>query len=135
MNKIGKIAAELGLDLGSLTISECVMVAEKAGVSIGEVILTEAEQKSGLSRQEVEKKVLDSFSHNLSAVEAGCTTGSSFLMGKIGQQMTSGNLPKIFEDRCSKNHWPTHWPHRSATIPWGSSPARERVTPALIPGW
>ncbi len=98
MNKIGKIAAELGLDLGSLTISECVLVAEKAGVSIGEVILTEAEQKSGLSRQEVEKKVLDSFSHNLSAVEAGCTTGSSFLMGKIGQQMTSGNLPKIFED-------------------------------------
>lgn len=99
MSRIGDIARGHGLSLGSMTVSECVLVAEEALLSVGEVILLEAEETFKLSRQEVENRLIDNFSYNLRAAEVGCTTGSSFLMGKIGRQLSGEGLPKIFEER------------------------------------
>ena len=98
MEKIYKALAEKNLLPGRLTIGDCIGVAKTVGVSVGEVVIAEAMEVGKMTRQEVLSAVMASFSHNLYAIEIGTTTGSSFLMGNAGRELTQGAAPQIVED-------------------------------------
>ena len=98
MEKIYKELKEKNLLPGQLTIGDCIGVAKAVGTSVGEVIIAEAMEVGKMTRQEVLSAVMASFSHNLYAIEIGTTTGSSFLMGNAGRELTQGAAPQIVED-------------------------------------
>ena len=98
MEKIYQAIKEKGLQIGQLTVGDCIGVAKAAGVRVSDVIIAEAMEVGKMTRQEVLSAVMASFSHNLYAVEIGTTTGSSFLMGSAGRELTQGASPQIVED-------------------------------------
>ena len=97
MEKIYKELKEKNLLPGQLTIGDCIGVAKTVGTSVGEVIIAEAMEVGKMTRQEVLSAVMASFSHNLYAIEIGTTTGSSFLMGNAGRELTQGAAPQMVE--------------------------------------
>lgn len=98
MENIYKIFAEMNLQPGRLTVGDCITVAKKAEIKVSEVVIAEAMEVGKMTRQEVLSAVMASFSHNLYAVEIGTTTGSSFLMGSAGRELTQEAAPQIVED-------------------------------------
>lgn len=95
---IAEIAAQREYNYGRMTIGECVAVAAEAKVSVGEVIITEACDVTGRSREEIAASMDKAFAHNLRAAEIGAKEGSSFLLGAIGQDLTKEGGPVIVED-------------------------------------
>lgn len=98
MERITNIVEQKGLQFGQLTISECINIALEAETSVGEVIIAEAMAVNKMTKEEVQSAVISSFSHNLYAVEIGVTNGSSFIMGKVGQELTGDNAPVLVEE-------------------------------------
>lgn len=98
MNEISKLFAEKKLKPGQLTIGDCINVAREANVRVSDVVIAEAMEANQMTRQEVLSAVLSTFSHNLYAIEIGCTTGSSFLMGSAGKELTHEGAEPIVED-------------------------------------
>jgi len=80
-----------------LTIGETIDIAEKNGVRVIDVILTEAEIQTNSPKDEILKKAFAEFEHNMKAVDIGLTTGRSLLFGTIGAQLNSKKV-KLFED-------------------------------------
>lgn len=98
METINKIIAQKGLQPGQLTVGDCIGVAREAGVKVSDVVIAEAMEVGKMTRQEVLSAVMASFSHNLYAIEIGTTTGSSFLMGSAGRELTQEAAPPIVDD-------------------------------------
>lgn len=95
---IREIAQELSFDYGHMTLGECICVAEKSGLQVGEVILTEAQDTTGKERQEVIQCMEDAFAHNLRAAKIGTDEGASFLLGTVGQDLTGSQAVSIAGD-------------------------------------
>jgi L-serine dehydratase len=98
LEKIYQIIANHGWTSGELTIGDCVEIAEEAQVQVSDVVIAEAMAMSNMTQSEVYSAVLASFSHNLYAVEVGTTTGSSFLMGTTGRELTQKAAPQLVAD-------------------------------------
>lgn len=96
---IKEIAKNAGYNYGHMTIGECIQIARETGMSVGSVIIQEAMEFTGVSKDTVADSMEDSFVHNLKAVEIGVTTGSSFLLGKVGQDLNGGVIgAKVVDD-------------------------------------
>lgn len=95
---IAEIVSQRGYCYGHMTIGECIQTAAEAGVSVGEVIITEACDATGRTREEIAASMEEAFDHNLRAAEIGVQEGSSFLLGSIGQDLTKEGGPVIVED-------------------------------------
>lgn len=98
MVSIREIAQEFSFEYGHMTLGECIYVAEKCGLSVGDVVLQEAQEAAGKSREEVIECMEKAFSHNLRAAEIGTKTGSSFLLGTVGQDLTGERAVSIAGD-------------------------------------
>lgn len=98
INTIQEIISRHGWTAGDMTIGDCIEVAAKAQVQVGDVVIAEAMLASGMTHSEVCSAVLASFSHNLYAVEIGTTTGSSFLMGSAGREVTQKAAQPLVAD-------------------------------------
>lgn len=93
------IFAERGLVAGQLTIGDCIATAAAAGVKVSEVVIAEAMAANKMNRNEVLSAVLSNFSHNLYAIQIGCTSGSSFLMGTAGKELAGEGAATIVDDQ------------------------------------
>ena len=91
--------AEKGFVPGQLTVGDSIAVAKEAGVKVSEVVIAEAMAANKMNREEVLSAVLANFSHNLYAIQIGCTSGSSFLMGTAGKELTGEGAATIVEDQ------------------------------------
>lgn len=87
MEKIDALAQRKGYTVGGLTIGQCIELAAELDVKVSDVVIAEAMQVNKMTREEVLSSVLAAFDHNLHAVEVGYTSGSSFIMGKVGQEL------------------------------------------------
>ena len=90
MDRFLKLAAEKGYKVGAMTVGECIEIATAMGWSFGETAIAEAMSANKMSREEVTSAVMDSFCHNLYALDIGMSSGASFLMGKLGKELASG---------------------------------------------
>ncbi len=81
-----------------LTMGEVFAISKETGESVVEVVLTENEISTGLSRDALLESVMAEYDHNLKAVELGVTTGSSFLLGNVAAQMKNMNKNVCFND-------------------------------------
>ncbi len=90
--------ADRGLVPGQLTIGDCIELAQAAQIRVSDVVVAEAAAVNQMTKQEVLSAVLDSFAHNLCAVEIGHTTGSSFLMGTAGKELVGEGKVQLVED-------------------------------------
>lgn len=95
---IEKIARAFSFEYGHMTLGECIQVAEKCRATVGSVILQEAQDVTGKSREEVVQCMEEAFSHNLRAAEIGTETGNSFLLGKVGQELTGEKAISVAGD-------------------------------------
>lgn len=95
---IEAFARASGFNYGHMTLGECIRTAEETGASVGEVILREAQDLTGESAMEVAAKMEAAFAHNLNAAEIGVTTGESFLLGSVGQDLAMEGGPEIIAD-------------------------------------
>ena len=98
MKTIHEIANEFSFNYGHMTIGECIRVAEAAGKTVGEVVIQEAMDSTGMGYEGIANSMEDAFSHNLRAAEIGVTTGSSFLLGTVGQDLTNEKGGKVIDD-------------------------------------
>lgn len=98
MNKIIAAVKKKGLEFGQLTFGDCVDIAKSTGLRVSEVIITEARQVNQMTESEVKSAIIASFSHNLYAMEVGRTTGSSFLFGTVGRELSGPQAPPLFAD-------------------------------------
>lgn len=87
-----------GLEIGALTLGDCIEVAVEAKQRVSDVVFFEAMQQTGLSLAEVQQAVMESFSHNFKALSAGLSGGSSFLFGSVAREMTKEGAPKVVDD-------------------------------------
>ena len=90
MDKFIKLAEERGYRIGAMTVGECIDVATVLGWSFGETAIAEAMLTNKMSREEVASAVMDSFCHNLYALDIGLSSGASFLMGQLGRELAGG---------------------------------------------
>ncbi len=98
MDNILNVCADKGLHVGELTIGDCIEVAKTAGVKVSDVVIAEAMAVNKMSKSEVLSAVTASFSHNLYAVDIGTTSGSSFLMGTVGRELSGKDAPRLVEE-------------------------------------
>lgn len=82
-----RIAGEKKYDWGHLTIGQCIQLAEECNADVGDVILDEAEDREGKTRARVSAEMEKAFEHNIKAATIGLTTGKSFLLGAVGQDL------------------------------------------------
>lgn len=76
------------LSPGCLSIGDAITVADELDLRVSDVVIAEASAVTGLSCEEVLEHVLESFSHNLAAVELGLTEGRSYLLGDVGAELS-----------------------------------------------
>ena len=98
MKPVAETARELGYDYGHMTLGECIRVAEETRMSVGEVILREAADSTGLTGEQVAASMEEAFAHNLCAAGIGATTGRSFLLGAVGQDLAAEDGAEIAGD-------------------------------------
>ena len=98
MKPVAETARELDYDYGHMTLGECIRVAEETRMSVGEVILREAVDSTGLTGEQVAASMEEAFAHNLCAAGIGATTGRSFLLGAVGQDLAAEDGAKIAGD-------------------------------------
>ena len=98
MKPVAETARELDYDYGHMTLGECIRVAEETRMSVGEVILREAADSTGLTGEQVAASMEEAFAHNLCAAGIGATTGRSFLLGAVGQDLAAEDGAKIAGD-------------------------------------
>ena len=81
-----------------LTMGEVFAISKETGDRVVDVVLTENEISTGLSREDLLNKVMDEYAHNLKAVELGVTTGNSFLLGTVASEIKNMNKNVCFDD-------------------------------------
>lgn len=97
--RLKKSAEESGYQFGHMTIGQCIGLAAKLDMRVGDVILNEAAEYTGKARGDVIRDMEDAFAHNIRAAEIGLTTGHSSLLGDIGQDLNHGaGGAKILDD-------------------------------------
>ena len=89
--ELRKTAELAGYDFGHMTIGQCIDMARKLAMPVGDIILAEAEEYTGKPRKEVVSDMEKAFEHNIYAAEIGLTTGCSSLLGEIGQDLNGRN--------------------------------------------
>lgn len=82
-----KAAEQEGYDFGHMTIGQCIDLATKLNMRVGNVILEEAVKYTGKNRDAVVADMEEAFAHNIQAAEIGLTSGHSSLLGEIGQDL------------------------------------------------
>ncbi len=92
MNKLFELVQCRGYSLGSLTIGECIDLANELNVRVSDIIIQEAMAANKMTKEEVTSSVMATFSHNLYAMEIGMTSGKSFLMGTVGQDLADAEV-------------------------------------------
>ena len=98
MNEIENAIMVLELEIGALTIGDCIAVAEKASVSFSDVAIFEASVQANKSVEEIGAELLACFEHNFKALAAGIDGGDSFLFGAIAGQMAKPDSVKVVDD-------------------------------------
>jgi len=93
------IVEQRGLEIGALTLGDCIQVATQAEKRVSDVIIFEAMEQTGLSSAKVQEAVLDSFSHNFKALSAGLSGGGSFLFGSVANELAREDAPKVVDDQ------------------------------------
>jgi L-serine dehydratase len=86
-NLVSKIEQEK-MPLGKLTLGETVDLADRLNVRTSDIVIAEAMEIHRLSYQEVIQAVLDAFKFNLLSLEVGLAKGESFLLGRIGNELS-----------------------------------------------
>lgn len=81
-----------------LTVSEMVAIATDYNAKVTDVVLIEAELRTGLSREEILTGIMNEYEHNLKAVNVGIKDGESILLGTIASQLAVMEGPKCFAD-------------------------------------
>src|SRR4030043_2107903 len=77
-----------GVPLGKLTLGEVIALADELKVRASDIVIAEAMETQKLSYAEVIQAVLDSFKFNLLSLEIGLSKGGSFLLGRIGNELS-----------------------------------------------
>lgn len=94
MENIRELAGENGYQLSALTLGETIELAKVAGCRVSDVVIFEAQEKSGLKYAAVLDRVEKAFNHNLRALEMGLTTGKSFLFGSCARELADNDFAK-----------------------------------------
>lgn len=81
-----------------LTMGETIALAKEYQARVVDVVLTENEISTGLTREELLNRVMDEYAHNLKAVELGVTEGNSFLLGTVAAQLREKGPGVCFKD-------------------------------------
>lgn len=81
-----------------LTIGETIAIAKQFGARVVDVVLTESEINTGLSRDEILIGVMNEYAHNMKAVDIGVKDGESILLGTVASQLASRSGAKCFDD-------------------------------------
>lgn len=105
MEKLSSLAQTKGYNIGSLTIGECIELAEELKMRVSDVVIAEAMQAQKMTRKEVLSSVTAAFAHNLYALEIGLTSGKSFLMGTVGRDLAGPEVAlsaDVFVDKALK---------------------------------
>jgi len=102
-SSIAAALQQLGFAERTLSIGDCIRVAEEAGVCFSDVVFYEAMQQAGATKEEISQAVLDSFSHNFEAIDAGLDGGESFLFGKVSSEMLEKGQPAVIDDVLVNN--------------------------------
>lgn len=87
MDNFLELSKQKGYEIGGLTIGDCIDLAMAMNCSVGEVAVAEAMAENKMTREQVAQSLSDAFVHNLYAVQIGLTSGSSFLLGKLGKEL------------------------------------------------
>jgi L-serine dehydratase len=95
MDKFCNLVQQKGTALGSLTIGQCIDLATEMKMRVSDIVIQEAMAANKMSKEEVTSSVLAAFSHNLYAMEIGMTSGKSFLMGTVGQDLSDDEVALI----------------------------------------
>jgi len=82
-------ANTLGLRLGEMTINDYVAVAEKSGVTLGQVVVAEEMHRADLSEEDTLAFVNTAFAHNYRALDIGLSDGKSYLLGTVGNDLAT----------------------------------------------
>lgn len=99
MEEILKLIQAKGYQVGNLTIGEVVEIADELCIRASEVIIAEAMSQNAMTREEIIDAVINAFAHNLYASEVGITSGSSFLLGKVPQELAYNDFShRLVED-------------------------------------
>jgi len=77
------------IPFGKLTLGEIINLADELKVRASDIVIAEAMEIHKLRYREVIQTVLDSFKFNLLSLEQGLAGGESFLLGKIGRELSS----------------------------------------------
>ena len=73
------------------TLSELIRMAEEEGASLSHLVVAQAMAQEKLDYEDVLKRVVGAFHHNLGACQLGLTTGKSFLLGKVASDVAREN--------------------------------------------
>ena len=96
---ISEAVKEYQYTLGYMTIGQCIQIAAKLNLTVGEVIISEACEFQSKSRKDVVQEMSKAFAHNIKATTIGLNSGRSGLLGTIGQDLNkSPNNVKIIDD-------------------------------------
>ncbi|MEL7566681.1 MAG: serine dehydratase [Dehalobacterium sp.] len=99
MERIKKLAQEKAYQLGALTLGETIELAKELGLKVSDVVIFEAQEKSGITYERVLDQVEKAFEHNLMALEIGLTSGKSFLFGRCAGELAENNFAeKLLND-------------------------------------
>ena len=88
-NDILSAVKDLGLKFGEMTINDYVATAEKAGTTMGNVVVVEEMQRTGKTEAETLAAVKAAFDHNNRALDIGLSDGNSYLLGTVGNDLTA----------------------------------------------
>lgn len=87
-----------GYTPGNLTFGDCILLAEKAAVSAGTLVLAEAMAAHHMDAEAVMDSLFRVFDHNRRALEVGRNQGASRLMGHVGYGLSQPAAPRFTGD-------------------------------------
>lgn len=77
------------IPFGKLTLGEIIDLADQLEVRASDIVIAEAMEVHKMRYGEVIQAVMDSFKFNFLSLEQGLARGESFLLGKIGRELSS----------------------------------------------
>ncbi len=99
-NHIDKVIYRLETELSAkiLTLGELVEIAEEENLSLSSMVVAEAMVKEGKTYEQLLSLVMNTFKHNLDALEVGLTWGRSFLLATVGSDLAGYNDRALIDD-------------------------------------
>lgn len=76
------------IQMKTLTLGEMINLADQLSVRTSDIVIAEAMETHGMSYEKVVGAVLDAFQFNLLSLEIGLAKGESFLLGRIGSELS-----------------------------------------------